>query len=155
MYIYYKNVNLDDLFADWIPVSYKNYLTNNMLSHSKTFILKINEKIAGICRAYFISKNRIELGDVWITDEYRGKKINVNNKKNPKKISLYFLQNVIKKIWKIYPNATKITLEVNKNNIPAKKLYEKLFFTQFTKPKFPKYKNNSYSEFMIRRKLKK
>ena len=64
----------------------------------------------------------IEIGDVWLNEQFRGQKI------NDEKISIIFLKKVISKIWKLYSNAKLINLIVSEDNIPAIKLYERLKF---------------------------
>lgn len=112
----------DHWTTQWIPISYKNILSNNQMKKSVSFIWSNEYILFAICRAYYINDNIIEIGDVWLNEKYRGKKI------NNEKISVIFMKKIINKIWKKYPNAKNINLIVAKNNIPAIKLYKKLNF---------------------------
>lgn len=108
--------------TEYIPISYNKILSKNQIKKSLTFIWNDKYYLFVLCRAYYINDNVIEIGDVWLNEKYRGKKI------NGEKISIIFMKRVISKIWKNYPNAKTINLIVAKNNIPAIKLYEKLNF---------------------------
>ncbi len=107
--------------TDWIPISYK--LKKNQFNNSFTFLWSENDEVSAICRSYYISKSNIEIGDIWFNEKYRGKIY-----KNEMKYSLFFLKEVISKIWKVYPSSNNITLIVEQNNLPAIKLYKKLNF---------------------------
>ena len=108
--------------SDYIPISYTNYLTRKQLSKSVTFYWATDYDLHATCRAYFIDDNRIEIGDIWLSEEQRGKKIdNV-------KISVVFMRKVISKIWQHFKSCSIISLLVHNDNIPAIKLYEKLNF---------------------------
>lgn len=109
--------------TDWIPISYTKILSNNQLKKSLTFLWSRNKEVLAICRAYYINKNRIEIGDVWLNNKCRGKFTNKGEK-----ISVVFMTKVINKIWKNYPKTKLISLIVSKNNIPAIKLYKRLSF---------------------------
>ena len=43
--------------ADWIPISYKNILSQKEYEKSFTFLWSENYIIKGICRCYYIQKN--------------------------------------------------------------------------------------------------
>lgn len=92
------------------------------MKKSLTFLWANNKQILAIYRAYYINKNRIEIGDVWLNEKCRGKYI------NGIKISVLFMKKIINKIWKNYPSAKIISLIVSKNNMPAINLYKKLNF---------------------------
>lgn len=119
-------INKKHWTTQWIPISYKNTLSNYQLKKSLTFTWSNKYNLLAICRIYYINKDIIELGDVWLNEECRGKKL------NSKKISIIFMEKVIDKIWKIFPNIKIINLFVDKKNISAIKLYEKLKFYYVT-----------------------
>lgn len=108
--------------TEYIPISYKNILSENHKKNSLTFYWSNEYILYALCRAYFIDDYTIEIGDVWLNEKLRGKKI------KDEKISVIFMRRVIKKIWKIYEKAKIINLIVDKNNISAIKLYNKLDF---------------------------
>ena len=103
--------------TSWIPISFK------INKKSQTFLWSEKYQIIAICRAYYISNTKIEIGDVWVNEKYRGKR-----NENGTKYSVLFMREVISKIWKIYESVTKIGLIVDKENLPAIKLYQKLHF---------------------------
>lgn len=107
--------------SDWIPISYK--LNKKNFDKSRTFLWSEDYEVNAICRAYFMSDEQVEIGDVWLNENLRGKV-----DKNGRKYSIEFMKRVISKIWKIYNQSTKISLIVDKENIPAIKLYEKIHF---------------------------
>lgn len=121
-----KAIHIDINKLDWIrenqELGYKDALSANQINKSLTFVWFENSDSFAWCRAYFINDKRIELGDVFVAQGSRGKKI------NGKKISEIFMNKVISKIWSNFLNANTITLLVEKDNIPAIKLYEKLNF---------------------------
>jgi len=108
--------------TEYIPISYKNILSENHKKNSLTFYWSKEYILYALCRVYFIDDYTIEIGDVWLNEKLRGKKI------KDEKISVIFMRRVIKKIWKIYDKAKIINLIVDKNNISAIKLYNKLDF---------------------------
>ncbi len=79
-----------------------------------------------LCRTYHLTKNEIQIGDVWLTKDLRGKKI------NNVKISVIFMKKIIAKIWKHYKERNQISLLVHNNNKPAIDLY-KIKFCHNTK----------------------
>jgi len=109
--------------TEWIPISYTKILSNSQMKKSLTFLWAKNYEVLAICRAYYINKYRIEIGDVWLNEKCRGKYI------NSQKISVVFMKRVIRKIWENFYKAELISLIVSKKNIPALKLYKKLNFT--------------------------
>ena len=90
--------------------------------NNSQFKILSDYNLHAICRGYYINKNRIEIGDVWLNNDLRGKKI------NGVKISVLFMRKIISKIWILFKNISEISLLVHKENIPAIKLYEKLNF---------------------------
>lgn len=108
--------------SDYIPISYDKVLNKHQLSQSLTFMWNNKFTLNAICRAYYISKHVIEIGDVWLNPDLRGKQI------NGEKISILFLKHVISKIWTHFPDATTIQLVVHQSNKPAISLYEKCKF---------------------------
>ena len=122
MYIHVKHLDHKHWITDYIPISYESILSNNQLNKSLTFYWNSGFNLHAICRAYYIDAHEIQIGDLWINEEFRGKKI------NGKKISVIFMKKIISKIWKQFKKCNKITLLVHNNNIPAIKLYEKLNF---------------------------
>ena len=107
--------------VDWIPISYK--LTDKQMRESLVFLWSENEIVNAMCRCYYISKTRVELGDLWINEAYRGKTY-----RDGLNYSLVFLKRVISKIWRAYPCAKAITLVVAQDNVRAIKLYDRLHF---------------------------
>ena len=102
-----------DIWQEWVPVSYNNDgISYISVDKEGTLIM--------ICRAYHINDERIEIGDIWLRDDMRGKGI-----------ACMFMKNVISKIWREYKNSRYITLYVDKSNIKALKLYEKLKFKEY------------------------
>lgn len=121
MYIHTLKLSEEHWSTDDIPISYK-HLTKSQLNKSYTFLYSNNFNVLAICRAYFINQSHIEIGDVYLDENLRGKKI------HNAKISTIFMQKVIRKIRKLFPKIKYITLAVHKNNIPAIILYLKLGF---------------------------
>ena len=106
----------DFLYSDfddfWNYNTFKNELLNN---NSKYIIAKYNGQIigfAGIWKA---------VDDIHITNIVTAKKFRKQN------IGSLLLSNLIK-LAKLEKNINEITLEVNSNNVPAIKLYEKFGF---------------------------
>ena len=122
--MFIKTLKLDNNHwsTNWIPISYTSIVSKKQYDKSLTFLWSVNNEVLAICRSYYISKQHIEIGDIWLNEKCRGKYI------NDAKISILFMRRVISKIWKHYPDSNKITLIVSKKNIPAIKLYEKLNF---------------------------
>ena len=83
--------------TDYIPISYKK-LSKKQFERSLTFFWDNNYELNAIIRTYFINNNNIEIGDFWLQENLRGKKI------NNQKISYLFLKKIISKIWKYYPS---------------------------------------------------
>lgn len=119
-----SKIDLDDEHwtSEYIPISYNKYLTCKQLSNSVTFYWATDYDLHATCRAYFINDNRVEIGDIWLSEDQRGKKI------NNVKISVVFMRKVISRIWQHFKSCSVISLLVHNNNIPAIKLYEKLNF---------------------------
>ena len=139
---------------DDIPVSYIKILSKYKINKSCTFlwISKDNKfEILACCRAYYINRNNIEIGDVWLNTKCRGQFM--SSDKNSKKISVYFIESVINKIWKIYKFCNIISLIVDKDNIPALKLYKSVNFVVI-KPIDNKYLNIINGLYMEKYKKK-
>ena len=100
------------------------------MKKSMTFLWNEKHIIFALCRAYYINKNNVEIGDAWVNEECRGKYTKNGGKytKNGEKISTAFMKKIINKIWKKNPDVKILSLIVDKINIPAIKLYEKLNF---------------------------
>ena len=107
--------------TDWIPISYR--IDQKNYKKCKTFLWDEDYKVMAICRSYYISPSRIEIGDMWLSKPLRGK-----YDKEGDKYSIKFMKKVISKIWKLYPKIKKISLIVSKDNSSAIKLYENLLF---------------------------
>ena len=120
MYIQLLNLDENHWSTSWVPISYKVSVEN-----CSTFLWGENFQVMGICRAYYLSKKRLELGDVWINPIVRGKYDIIGEK-----FSLKFLRIVIDKIKEKYWEFENISLFVFKDNIPALKLYKKLNFKE-------------------------
>lgn len=120
-----KTLSLDNKHwsSEWIPISYQKKINNKQKNKSYTFLWSENNQVLAMVRSYYISNTHVEIGDVWLSEKYRGKV-----DKKGEKISFVFMKRVISKIWKIYPKVEKISLVVSIENIPAIKLYEKLKF---------------------------
>ena len=120
MYIQLLNLDENHWSTSWVPISYKVSLKN-----CSNFLWEENCQVMGICRAYYLSKNRLEIGDVWMNPIVRGKFDNFGEKFSQK-----FLRIVIDKIKEKYSEFEKISLFVFKDNIHALKLYKKLNFKE-------------------------
>lgn len=118
------HLNKNHWSTEWIPISY-NLLDTDYLK-SYTFLWSINNQVLAIARAYHISKENVEIGDVWLNEKYRGQYYN-----NTVKYSEYFIKKIIAKIWKIYPNLIRIGLWVDSNNLSALNLYKKHNFIKY------------------------
>ena len=116
------SLSSDHWTSDYIPISYNQILTPSQYNKSFTFYWTTNYNLHAICRAYYINKNRVEIGDVWLNPDLRGQKI------NGVKVSLIFMRRIISKIWSAFNDAKYISLVVDKENIPAMRLYDKLHF---------------------------
>lgn len=66
--------------SDYIPISYINIISEYQKNKSFTYIWSNKYNLYALCRCYYIAPNIVELGDVWLTDELRGKIINVEKK---------------------------------------------------------------------------
>ena len=119
-----KKIKIDEEHwtSQWIPISYKRILSKNQINKSLSYIWNVENELLAICRAYYINNKIIEIGDVWLNEKCRGKKI------NGEKISIIFMKKVINKIYKKYDNKMTLRLVVSKDNKSAIKLYEKLNF---------------------------
>ena len=107
-----KDTLLSDFDDFWNYNTFKSELSN---PNSKYIVAKINNEIigfAGIWKA---------VDDVHITNIVTAKKY------RRKKIGFLLLSNLIE-LAEAEKDITSITLEVNSNNIPAQKLYEKFDF---------------------------
>ena len=122
----------DHWSSQWIPISYPRHVWTkwSMRNHhhrttrGKTFLWSSPDfKVMALCRVFPITNNRVEIGDLWLNPELRGK----TNSKGVK-YSLAFLRKVIARIWKLYIWADRISLEVHEDNHAAIRLYEKLAF---------------------------
>lgn len=139
------SLNNDHWTSDYIPISYSQILTPSQYNKSFTFYWATNYNLHVICRAYYINKNRVEIGDVWLNPDLRGQKI------NGVKISLIFMRRIISKIWTTFIDAKYISLVVDKENIPAMRLYDKLHF-KIKKDIVNKELNINNGWLMIRKK---
>ena len=122
-----------------IPQSTRKYLTKYAINKSKTFIVKQKEDFVFICRFYYLTKkyiknhgypadSRYELGDVFLFDKWRGKKL-----------STKFLNQILQQM------PYKIVLWTTTDNIPAIKLYTRLNFSIFNNPIGQKWIKEIYS----------
>ena len=104
-----KNIDISKLKN--IFKEYKENYNPIMNEYTKIYTYIIdNKKVAFLI--FTLMYEKCEIIDIYVKKEYRNKKI---------------AQNLINEIIKDY-NLENITLEVNKNNIPAINLYEKLNF---------------------------
>lgn len=127
--------------TEYIPISYNKLLSKKQYEKSRTFYWSDGYNLNMLCRAYYINKHEIQIGDVWLAENLRGKQI------NDKKISTIFMNKLIAKIWQNYKDCNKITLLVHSDNKPAINLYNKLNFTIIQK-------NINNSELNIKNGLK-
>lgn len=139
----------DHWTTDYIPISYNEILSNSQLKKSLTFVWSKDYHLFAICRGYYLSKKLIEIGDVWLSPDKRGKEI------DGEKISVVFLRRVLDKIWKKYPDVTQIKLLVDKNNMAAIKLYYKCGFEIEKSVNNSKLLSNEPGYSMIINKVKK
>ena len=107
-----KDILLTDFDDFWNYNTFKNKLLN---PNSKYIVAKTNDKIVGFAGLWK------SVDDVHITNIVTAKKYRNNN------IGSLMLSKLIQ-IAKKEKEITSITLEVNFNNIPAQKLYEKFDF---------------------------
>ena len=107
-----KDVLLSDFDDFWNVNTFKEELLN---PNSKYIVAKINNKIVGFAGIWK------SVDDVHITNIVTSKSFRNQH------IGSMMLSNLIE-IAKTENNITSITLEVNSNNIPAQKLYEKFGF---------------------------
>ncbi len=112
-----------------LKTHFEGYI-NSSDPYEKFLIYKYNEKIIGLI-TYSIIYERAEINYIYVEEEYR-----------KKHIGTLLLKAAIEDIKNV--NSEIITLEVNENNIPAIKLYEKEGF-QITAIRSNYYgKNNGY-----------
>jgi len=106
-----------------MPISYQPILSKDQLKKSYTFLWSDGKNLVlALTRAYYYWPKHLEIDDVWLQEKCRGVSVNGN------KLSFVFMKRVIAKIWKLFPDAIKLSLIVAANNIAAIKLYEKLGF---------------------------
>lgn len=121
------DISTDHWSSNWVPVYYHSKYWNYKDIKGKTFFWwkqgSKYKKIMSLCRMYPINKERVEIGDIWLNPELRGKR-----NKDGVKYSNAFLSKVIQKIWKASPTCKCISLEVDKNNPAAFYTYKKLRF---------------------------
>lgn len=121
----------DHWSSGWIPISYpKSAWTkwsmrnrHHRMTRGKTFLYEKDGKVMALCRVFPVTKDRVEIGDLWLNPKLRGK-----TNDQGVKYSLAFLRQVIARIWKLYPWMDRISLEVHRDNHAAIRLYEKLAF---------------------------
>lgn len=120
-----------DPWIDDIPLSY-----NSCLDGSFSGYFTYNNKLATIARVYTCKQTtqskEVELADIYISEEFRGK-IGPNNKKWSHSIMSSILNAIRRRNFK------KIWLWTTHDNIPAIKLYKKF---GFNKQNFPNDKKN-------------
>lgn len=126
-------LNFDDF---WNISTFRNELLN---PNSKYIVAKINNKIVGFAGIWKA------VDDVHITNIVTAKNFRRQN------IGSILLSNLIE-LARIEKDITSITLEVNSNNIPAKKLYEKFGFKVVGLRK--KYYNNTDDAIIMTKELK-
>jgi ribosomal protein S18 acetylase RimI-like enzyme len=108
--------------TDCIPLNYSDMFSKKQCENSMSFYWATKYNLHAMCRAYYVNKNEVQIGDVWVSEELRGKKI------NNVKISLLFMRQVITKIWQHFTTSNTLSLLVHNDNISALKLYSKLNF---------------------------
>ena len=127
----------DHWSTDWIPISYNKFINVRVKKKSFTFLWEQDYKVLALCRVIYFSPKRIEISDLWLNPECRGKR------REGVKLSTLFLRKVIRKIWSLFPKATKIGLIVDNQNFPAIKLYKSLNFRP--SKRFPKGSEKYFS----------
>jgi len=130
-----KDILLTDFDDFWNYNTFKNELLN---PNSKYIVAKTNDKIVGFAGLWK------SVDDVHITNIVTAKKYRNKN------IGSLMLSNLIQ-MAKSEKGITSITLEVNSNNIPAQKLYEKFGFNVVGIRK--KYYNNIDDAIIYTRNL--
>lgn len=152
MYISTLSLDPNHWSTQWVPISYN--LKPHAASKSHTFLSHTpnieDEEVNAIARAYYMSPEHIEIGDVWLNEVYRGRDRSRSTHTN-KKYSHEFMTKVIAKIWRLYPNAKVISLVVASNNIAAIKLYKSLGFSPTSNPN-PTNMNAKPAIYMTRHK---
>jgi len=130
-----KDILLTDFDDFWNYNTFKNELLN---SNSKYIVAKANNKIVGFAGIWK------SVDDIHITNIVTAKNYRRQN------IGSLLLSKLIE-IAKSEKDITSITLEVNSNNIPAQKLYEKYGFKVVGLRK--KYYNNIDDAIIYTKKL--
>lgn len=130
-----QNSLLSDFDDFWSVSIFKSELLN---PNSKYIVAKINNKIVGFGGIWK------SVDDIHITNIVTAKKFRKQN------IGSTMLSILIQ-MAKSEKNITSITLEVNSNNIPAQKLYEKFGFKKVGLRK--KYYNNKDNAIIMTKEL--
>lgn len=89
----------------------------------------------GIARLFYVDPRTFELGDFFLAEKFRGKKchrdkIQKNSTHKVPKYSEKMLSETIEYAKQINPKLEKITLRVEIENIPARKLYSRMGFEE-------------------------
>ena len=126
---------LSDFDDFWNYTTLKNELSN---PNSKYFVAKENNKIVGFA-GIWKSIDDMHITNIVVKKQYRRKKI-----------ASYLIEKLIE-FAKSQKEISEITLEVNTNNIPAIKLYEKYSFNKVGIRK--KYYNNKNDALIMTKKI--
>lgn len=125
-FYYYKFSKKNDLD---FPFTYEKLLSKYQFYNSFQILMMVNNNFAGLARLHYININTFELGDFFISKNFRGKKY------KGVKYYQYLINELLKYSKKINKHVKNITLAVDKENIPAIKVYEKNNFIEFKNKK--------------------
>lgn len=122
MHVQLAAIDKNGWTVDWIPISYLTLITKYQLKRSCeiTWSNESTQELFALCRAYYIDKKHVELGDVWLNEDCRGKSNSAGEK-----YSHAFLREAMNKIKSNYPLIEYMSLIVSASNAAAVKLYQK------------------------------
>lgn len=108
-----RTFSLDkDPYIDYVPLSYKKYQKDSFVG-----VLKSDTELIGLARIYYNKSSiSVELADIFLMDDYRGKKF------NGVKFSHLLISKIINSCKR--RKIKQIWLWTTNDNIPAIKLYE-------------------------------
>lgn len=124
MFIRKHKLSFKHWTSDDIPISYHNILSPYQLKKSVTYVWNEDYEIFALARAYYISSKHVEIGDVWLNPKFRGVKYRNKNYN----YSYEFMKRILNNIYYDFPKVEELSLTVDKDNIKAKKLYQKFGF---------------------------
>ena len=131
-----------DPYIDDIPLSHNPYPTGSFTG----YIIE-DGSMVGLGRLYRrANSNTAELGDVWVSEEYRGK-----THKNGQKYSHILLNRILKSAKR--RNINKVWLYTTSDNMSAIKLYKKFKFKTMEMQSHKKEKIYSKHPFIVGKDL--